>query len=173
MTEEVLVNRTYEEMRKRGLAVDPSAIPRLRAGVRAALERLSVKVAASPDRQVRNLLRRQFATTVTISSGVGSLAALLSDPRPLMLEKIREADIRDSGGVRLQMLADRASLPSDAPSGFAFGAVEGTSLYTENAASGAATITASFVETDVTLLPAQLEAMAIEELIGTPAEAAA
>jgi hypothetical protein len=175
-TDETLANTVYEEMRKRGLAAEPSVIPRIRAGIRPALERLSVRVANAvddkgyPDWNTRSLLRRQFATTVTLTSGVGSLAALLTDPRPLMRGHVRFADIRDSAGKRLQMLADRASLPSDAPNDFAFGAVEGSTLYTQNAADGSATVTAQFVETDVTLLPAQLEAMAIEELIGTPQE---
>jgi len=170
-TDETFSNLAYEEMRKRGLAVEPSIIPRLRVGIRPALERLSLKVSENPDRQVRNLLRRQFGTTVTITSGVGSLSALLSDSRPLLLNRIREADIRDSSGARLQMLADRASL-AYRPTAFAYGAVEGSNLYTANAANGAATVTASFVETDITLLPAQLEAMLLEELISAPVEAA-
>lgn len=169
-TDETLSNAVYEEMRKRGLAVEPSAIPRIRAGIRPALQRLSVKVAESPDRQVRNLLRRTFGTTVTLTSGVGSLAALLADFRPLLLNAIRSADIRDSAGTRLQMLADRASLAQERPAAFAFGAVEGSNLYADNAADGAATVTANFVETDVSLLPAQLEAMLIEELIAAPVE---
>lgn len=178
-TDETLANAAYEEMRKRGLAADPSLVPRIRAGIRPALERLSAKVADAvdgegrPDRATRNLLRRQFATTVTLASGVGSLAALVADSRPLMIDKIREADIRDSAGKRLQMLADRSSLAQDKPSAFAFGAVEGQTLYTSGAADGAATVTGQFVETAVASLPAQLEAMLIEELVGTPAEAAA
>lgn len=172
-TDETLSQAVYEAMRLRGMDVGSSAIPRIRAGIRPALQRLSVKVAESPDRQVRNLLRRAFATTITLTSGVGSLAALLADSRPLLLNAIRSADIRDSAGVRLQMLADRASLPADGPDAFAFGAVEGSSLYTVNAADGAATVTGNFVETAVATLPAQLEAMLIEELIGAPVEVAA
>lgn len=149
----------------------PSLRTAMRLRIKPALERLSVKVAENPDRGVRNFLRRSFATTVTLTSGVGSLAALLADARPLLLASIRSADIRDSAGTRLQMLADRASLPADGPAAFAFGATEGSSLYTVNAADGAATVTANFVETDVSLLPAGLEPMLIDEMVGMPVEA--
>jgi hypothetical protein len=166
-TNETFSNAVFEKLRAINPAIEASVIPRLSTMIQPALESLSQKVGSSPDRKLRNLLRRTIGT-VTIASGSGSLATLLADSRPLLLDEtaIRTADIRDADGEKLQMLADRGSLAQDRPDSFKYGAVNGQTLYTVNVDDGVLTVTANYIETDVGNLSGQLIPMLFDEMLG-------
>lgn len=170
-TNEILVNAAYELMKLRGLVVEPSIIPRLRVSIRPSLERLASRVATNADRKVRNLLRREFESSITVASGTASLSALFSDARPFLESAVRTLDIRGTSGLKIQMLADRASLQQDRPSAFKYGAVEDKTLYTD-AANGTYTVSGNFIETDISQLSFELEPWLFEELLGVGEKAA-
>lgn len=135
----------------------------LRLAIKPSLERVAIRV--SRNKMSRDLMRKSLGN-VTVTSGVADLSTLLTGTTPLLLDDvaIRGADIRTSTGVKLQMLSDRASLSQDRPNAFTYGAIEGASLYTD-AANGALTVIANYIETDVSLLKLQLVPMLLEEMV--------
>src|SRR5438105_363787 len=153
-TEETLCNAVFESLRVVDPSIEASVIPRLRTMIPQAVERVAIRVAnktfpdGRPDRNFRNLLRKSLGT-VSISSGVGDLSTLLTGTQPLLLDAVRSADIRTDEGQKIQMLADRASLDQDRPDAFLYGAIEGSTLYTD-APDGDLTVIANYIETDVT-----------------------
>lgn len=164
-TNESFTNAAFERLKIIDPSIEASVIPRLRVMLAPALESLAQKVGSSPDRQMRNLLRKSLGT-VAVTSGVGSLAALQTGVQPILLDEIaiRSADIRTSTGQKLQILPDRSSLDQDRPAAFLFGAVEGSSLYTD-APNGNLTVIANYIETDVANLPSQLIPMLFNEVL--------
>src|SRR3712207_1658024 len=114
-TDETLVNAVYEHLKSIDPSVEGDLIPRLRVMIPLAQERVAVQVASKVmpdgmrDRDFRNLLRKSLGT-VSVSSGAASLSTLLTGTQPVLLDAIRSADIRTSGGQKIQMLADRGSL---------------------------------------------------------------
>ena len=164
-TAESFINAAYERLRAMNPSVEPSVIPRLSTMLLPSLESLAQKVGSSPDRRLRNLLRKSLGT-VAVTDGVGSLATLQTGTQPMLLDDlaIRSADIRTSDGTKLQMLADRASLEQDRPGAFLYGAVSGSTLYTD-APDGNLTVIANYIETEVENLPGQLIPMLFEEML--------
>jgi hypothetical protein len=140
----------------------PSVRTALRLAIKPALERVAIRVAN--DRQYRNLLRKNLGT-VAVSNGTADLSTLLTSDDPILLDEmaIRIADIRDSSGNKIQMLADRASLDQDRPTAFKYGAVEGSTLYTD--ATGTLTVIANYIEMNVEDLKLQLIPMLLEEMV--------
>lgn len=134
----------------------------LRLAIKPSLERVAIRV--SRNKMLRDLLRKSLGN-VTVTAGVADLSSLLTGTQPLLLDDIaiRGADIRTSTGVKLQMLADRASLDQDRPDAFFYAACEGLNLYTD--ATGDLTVIANYIETDVSLLKLQLVPMLLEEMV--------
>jgi hypothetical protein len=165
---------TSSELVERALRViapdpTPEQAVRLRSALMvrlaSALESLAIKVAGSRDKNVRNLLRKDF--TATLASGTADLSTLLTGTQPVLLDAMRFADIRHADStLKVQMLADRGSLAQEKPAAFLFGAVEGSTLYIPDADDGSLSITANYVERSVANLKLQLEPMLIDELVG-------
>lgn len=156
---ESFVQACFEQLRAVDPSIEASVIPRLTTMVPVALRLVAQKVSSSPDRNFRNLLRGPF--TINVVGGVGqvTLDSSLRDDIAM-----RSADIRTADGQKIQMLADRASLDRDLPDSFLFGAMLGTTLYT-NAPDGQLSGVGSFVHVDVANMPSQLIPMLFDEML--------
>lgn len=158
------VEACYEHLRVVNPSLDASAIPRLHTMLAPALESLAQKVGSSPDWSLRNLLRKNLGT-VTITSGSGSLASLMTGAQPILVDDIaiRSADIRLEDGTKVQMLSDRGQLDRDRPDSFTFGAVQSQTLYIDTDDQDV-TMVANYIETNVANLPTQLIPMLFIEM---------
>ena len=132
-------------------------IPRIVARMPDALYELAVAVSNDPNRERRELLRKEFQAIVT--SDVADLGALLTGDDYLLLSSLATADIYEDGAVEpampLQRVPDRSSLALDRSTIYGYYALEGDGLYTKNVLNNL-TFKAGFVPTLVSL-PKQLE----------------
>lgn len=81
-----------------------------------ALEKTAEAVAGNSNPNTRQLLRKDF--TITITSGVGSLATAFADAEPPLLSALPSAYMVTSGGAIMQNLPDRQQLSLTRPQGF-------------------------------------------------------
>jgi len=171
MTENEIVTRAYEALRLLSAAVGESHIPRLHASLPVVRQRVSWRVAESDDEQVRNLLRKSYALTVT--ANIGDASALMAGVNPPLAETLERAEIRFPSSLYASTkVADRASLSMDWPAGYIYHAVEGTVFYFRNfdglldSLTEEAQLVTNYLMTDLTTVThRQIETMMIDELV--------
>jgi hypothetical protein len=152
------------------LELDETHLPRLISQISLAMVRLSERVASATDERTRNLLRKEYA--VTLTAGVGDLTSHLNAANPPLMEHLSRAEVRHSSSPRASTpVGCRASLEQDWLTGFLYHAFEETELHmravdgTIGTLTGNATVVASSLLTDLASIKhRQLESMLVEEL---------
>ena len=134
-----------------------------------ALSMLAERVAKSTEPSYSQLLKKDFAVTVT--NGTGSLTTPLTASEPLLVEYLPQAIAVTSSGVRLHYLPDRTQLELDRPRLFIWYTVDNSTLRTKNtdgsltSLSTTVTITANYVPT-LASVPDNLSDDLVEIVIG-------
>lgn len=126
-----------------------------------ALNRFGEKIAADLRPDIRNLLRKDFA--VTITNGTGSLAAALTAAEPLIINEIMAGNAYVTNGTQpCQWLVDRAQLGLTRPPFFIYYCIDNSSVRTLNtdrsltSLNTTLTITSNYTPS-LTSVPFQLE----------------
>lgn len=156
MTEQQLCNLVLEITGK-----SEKELPKFRilAVASLALQRLTTIIATAKNDVNAQALRQlvRSPVTVTITAGIGSLAAAKSDTEPILAEQIATSDVYFSGITRKgEYLPDRAALAWDHPQGFPFFTVYGDTIevrYNGTSPSCTATITGPVVKTLANIPP--------------------
>jgi hypothetical protein len=144
-------------------------IPRIVARIPDALQMLAEATQASPVREVRELLRKEFTATVVTDEepfAHADVDTLLAGDDFLLLSSLKAADIFEDGAASpahpLQYVPDRSSLALDRSPIFQYFTVEGTTIYLKGVVNNL-TFKAGFVPT-VASVPRQLEAQLVSLL---------
>ena len=86
------------------------------------------QIASSGDRELRELLRKEF-DPVTAADGIAPLGPLVDAAEPLLLKHLNCAEIYiENVGRRLTLLPDETAVKRDRMAGFPYGTVIGTDL---------------------------------------------
>lgn len=86
------------------------------------------QIASSGDRELRELLRKQF-DTVTATDGIASLGAMVDDAEPLLLKHLNCAEIYVGTITRkVTLLPDETAVKRDRMPGFPYATLIGTDL---------------------------------------------
>jgi len=90
------------------------------------------QVAASGDRELRELLRKEFGP-VAVAAGIAALQPLIDDAEPLLAKYLNTAEIYCVGISRkLTLLPDETAVKRDRMPGFPYGTLIGTNLLVYN-----------------------------------------
>jgi hypothetical protein len=163
-----LVDRAYIRLTEKGYQC---SFLRLDAMVQGAMTSMAMKVAVSPDEQLRNELRKDFS--LSVGSGVASLTASLIATEPMIGSALQRAMITSADSSFPWQFIDYTILTLERPAfGLIYFGVKGTSLFCSDttgvlgALTTTATANASYVPLVATISgKADLEELAIQELV--------